>query len=86
MTDSDSWTATDARARFGELIQRALTSGQPQTITHNGRKVAIVTPAEEAKPTKVREGTLADFFARSPLRGSGIKIERLRGRVREIEL
>ncbi len=35
---------------------------------------------------KKREGTLAEFFARSPLRGSKIKIERLKGGPRRIDL
>jgi hypothetical protein len=32
-----------------------------------------------------RKGTLVEFFARSPLRGSGLKIERIRGDVRKVE-
>jgi hypothetical protein len=32
-----------------------------------------------------RGDTLADFFARSPLRGSGIKIERTREGFREVD-
>jgi hypothetical protein len=33
----------------------------------------------------MRKGTLAEFFAASPLAGSGLKIERLNGGLREIE-
>ena len=32
-----------------------------------------------------REGTLVEFFARSPLRGSGLKIERIRDGFRAVE-
>jgi hypothetical protein len=43
-----------------------------------------------AKPAEsdvipLRKGTLADFFAASPLVGSGLKIERLKGGFREID-
>ena len=34
----------------------------------------------------MRKGTLADFFAASPLKGSGLKIERAKGRDREFDL
>ena len=34
----------------------------------------------------MRKGTLADFFANSPLPGSDLKIERVKGEVREIDL
>jgi hypothetical protein len=32
-----------------------------------------------------RKGTLVEFFARSPLRGSGLKIERIRGGFRKVD-
>ena len=35
--------------------------------------------------TSMRKGTLADFFARSPLAGSDLKIEREKGGLREID-
>jgi hypothetical protein len=34
----------------------------------------------------MRKGTLADFFAASPLAGSGLKIERVKDEGREIDL
>ena len=34
----------------------------------------------------MRKGTLADFFAASPLAGSDLKIERVRGGFREVDL
>ena len=33
----------------------------------------------------IRKGTLADFFANSPLPGSDLKIQRVKGGVREID-
>ena len=39
------------------------------------------------RPRKIgRKGTLADFFAASPLRGSDLEIERLQGEAREVDL
>lgn len=81
----DSWRVADARARFSEVIDRALREG-PQTITRNGRKTAVLVSAEEWERKTRRKGNLAEFFAASPLRGSGLKIERTKGDPREIEL
>jgi prevent-host-death family protein len=69
------WTIAEAKAKFSEVVDLAVSSG-PQTVTRNGRVAAVIVSAEEwARRTK-RTGTLADFFAASPLPGSGLQIER----------
>ena len=78
-----TWTISQAKASFGEVIRKAVSNG-PQPITRNGRVIAYVVPAEESKQKKERKGTLADFFAASPLRNSGIQIKRLHGRLRPV--
>jgi len=79
----DTWTVTQAKAKLNEVIEKARSFG-PQTITRNGRATAVVVAAEErGKKTK---GNLAEFFASSPLRGSGLKIIRFRGGVRRAGL
>lgn len=67
------WSVADAKAHFSELIEQA--RHEPQTITRRGRVTAVVVSAEEWERRCAREGTLADFFANSPLRGSGLEIE-----------
>jgi prevent-host-death family protein len=81
----DFWTVADAKARLSELIDRAASEG-PQTITRRGRNAAVVVSAEEWERRTQRRGNLVEFFARSPLRGSGVKIERFKGRLRKVEL
>ena len=71
----DIWTVAEAKAKFSEVLDRALSAG-PQTITRNGKTTAVVVSAEEWGHRAKRQGTLADFFANSPLRGSGLEIER----------
>ena len=85
MTTPATWSIAEAKAKFSEVISRAESKG-PQIVTRHGRKVAVIVSAEEWDRNKPRKGTLADFFARSPLRGSGIKIERLKGSLREVDL
>lgn len=70
-----NWTVAEAKAKFSELIESARSHG-PQTITKNGRTAAIVVSPEEWRRKTERVGTLADFFAASPLRGSGLKLGR----------
>jgi len=82
---SQNWTVAEAKAKFSEIIERAMSDG-PQTITRNGRKAAVVVGAEEWQRKTKRIGNLAEFFAESPLRESGLKIRRLKERPRKINL
>ena len=74
------WAVAEAKAKFSEVIELATKKG-PQQITKNGRPVAVVISMEEWKSeygTSAPKGSLAEFFRNSPLRGSGIKIGRVR--------
>lgn len=79
------WTVAEAKAKLSEVIERAEKSG-PQKITRHGKEAAVVVSAEEWKRKTKRKGNLAEFFASSPLRGSGLEVERLDDEPREIEL
>jgi len=81
---TETWTVAQAKAKLSEVIDRAETTG-PQIITRNGRRTAIVVAAEEWERKTRRQGNLAEFFAASPLRGSGLKVRR-RERARKIDL
>jgi prevent-host-death family protein len=80
-----NWTVAEAKAKFSELIKSAQSRG-PQTITRNGRTAAIVVSPDEWRRKSERSGTLADFFAASPLRNSGLKIGRMKQPPRPIKL
>lgn len=77
-----TWSVAEAKAKFSEVIDRARREG-PQTVTRNGRSAVVVVSAEEWERKTKRQGTLADFFAASPLRGSELDIERLKDGPRE---
>ncbi len=81
----NSWTVADAKAHLSEVVESALKKG-PQMITRHGRKTVVVVAAEEWERTSHREGTLAEFFAASPLRDSGLDLERLDGGFRDLDL
>lgn len=80
-----NWTVAEAKARLSEVIEQAHSAG-PQTITRHGRKAAVLVSAEEWERKSKREGSLAEFFARSPLRDSGIEITRRKDRPSKVEL
>ena len=79
------WTVAEAKAKFSEVIERAMSEG-PQTITRKGRTAAVVVGAAEWQRKTKRVGNLAEFFAASPLRGSGLKIRRLKDKPRKLNL
>jgi len=73
----DTWTVAEAKVKFSELIDSARTRG-PQTITRNGRATVVIVAAEEWERKSKRIGNLAEFFAASPLRESGLTSKRLK--------
>ncbi len=83
--NTQAWTLADAKAHLSEVVDNALKKG-PQVITRHGRKAVVVVAAEEWERKTKRQGTLADFFAASPLRESGLEIQRSQDGPREIDL
>ena len=81
----DTWTVAEAKAKFSEVIDRALKKG-PQTVTRHGRTTAVVVAAEEWDRRTRRTGNLAEFLASSPLRQSRLRLERRRDRPRTVDL
>ena len=80
-----TWTVAEAKAKFSELVDQAHTAG-PQTITRHGRPAAIVVTVEEWDRKTRRTGNLAEFFAASPLPGSGLETSRAKDGPRPVDL
>ena len=79
------WTVAEAKARFSEMVECARDGG-PQVVTRHGRDAVVVVSAEEWKRKTTRIGSLVDFFAASPLRGSSLPIKRGRSSLRDADL
>jgi prevent-host-death family protein len=82
------WQLQEAKARFSEVFRLARERG-PQRVTKHGREAVVVIPAEEyARITapQRRPASIAQFFAASPLRDSGIELGRVRDFGRAIDL
>jgi prevent-host-death family protein len=82
---ASTWTVADAKAKLSEVINLARSQG-PQTITRNGRTAVVVVAAEEWARKSRRSGNLAEFFAASPLRKSGVTMPPRADRPRKLEL
>lgn len=80
-----SWKVAEAKARFSELIDKALREGA-QEITRHGKRAVVVVAADEWDRKVRRQGSLVEFLDRSPLGGSGLEIERLRDKPHDVEL
>ena len=81
----NTWTIAEAKAKFSEVIDRAARKG-PQTVTRHGRTAAVIVAADEWERKTRRSGNLAEFFASSPLAGSGLRVERRSDRARKVSL
>lgn len=72
---SESWSLADATVHLGEVVDQAIRVG-PQVITRDGASAVVIVSTEEWERKSIRSGTLADFFAASPLPGAGLVVER----------
>jgi prevent-host-death family protein len=79
------WKLQDAKSRFSELFDRALTEGA-QVVSRRGKhKVVVVSKEEYDRLTRPR-GSLSEFLLKSPLAGSELDLERVRDLPRPVEI
>lgn len=55
------WQLQDAKARFSELVQKALDEG-PQTVTRRGKPAIVVVSAEQFDLLQKRQIDLKDLL------------------------
>jgi len=70
-----SWAVAEAKAKFSEVVEQALSEG-PQEITRNGKQAVTVIATKELERLRQPKQSLAEFLLNSPLRGSGLTIRR----------
>ncbi len=79
------WQLQEAKNRFSEVVNRALTEG-PQTVTRHGEEIVVVLSKTEYNRLKKSQGSLVDFFRQSPLVGVDLNLERDQSLPRDINL
>lgn len=79
-----SWSITEAKAKISALVEK--TKDGPQTVTKNGRPVAVVVSADEWERKTAPKGTLYEFLRNSPLVGADVVIGRRRSGPHKLDL
>ncbi|HSA81864.1 MAG TPA: type II toxin-antitoxin system Phd/YefM family antitoxin [Geminicoccaceae bacterium] len=77
------WQLQRAKAKFSELVQRAIDEG-PQTVTRHGKPTVVVLSAEQFDLMKKRQITFKDLLAMVSL--DDLDLERNQDLPREIDL
>ena len=80
-----AWSLQDAKNRFSEVINRALSDGQP-VITRRGEEVVVVIARKEFARLQESRPGLVQFFHESPLVGVDLNMERNRSPLRDQKL
>ena len=83
----NAWPLQDAKARFSEVTQKALSEG-PQHVTLRGRPSVVVLSETDFKrlSLKKRRPSFVEFFSQGPFRGAGLDLKRNRDTGRIIRL
>ena len=80
-----NWQRQEAKNKLSQVVKEARSSG-PQIITVHGEEAAVVLSMDEYRRLTQKKDNLGDFFMNSPLRNSGVEIERDQDFGRDIEL
>lgn len=82
-----NWALQDAKNHFSRVVDQALHEG-PQTVTRHGRECVVVisTQTYHDNNRRKKQGTLTDFFKKSPLCGVYLNTERFPDLPREVSL
>ena len=79
------WKLQDAKSRFSELFERALTEGA-QIVSRRGKQRVVVIAKEEFDRLTQPRDSLSQFLLNSPLGGSQLNLERVRDLPRSVEI
>ena len=80
------WQLQEAKNRLSELVRRAANEG-PQVITLRGDDAVVVVAAGEyARLARKRQGSLVEFFRKSPLNAARLDLTRSRDTGRPVAL
>jgi prevent-host-death family protein len=65
MEERMAWQLQEAKAKFSELVQKAIEEG-PQTVTRRGKPSVVVLSAEQFELMKKRQIDLKDLLRSAP--------------------
>jgi antitoxin Phd len=79
------WQLQEAKNRLSEVVRKARSEG-PQVITLHGEDAAVVVSTKDYRMFARRQGSLVEFFRKSPLVGVDLDLTRSRDTGRKIRL
>jgi antitoxin Phd len=79
------WQLQEAKNKFSEVINEALSKG-PQYVTRRGEQVVVILATREYQRLLKAKPTLSEFFRRSPLVGIDLDLERDHSYPRDVDL
>ena len=79
------WQLQEAKSKFSELVDRALSQGV-QIVTRRGKKAVVVMPFDQFERLTRQSGRLSQFLLESPLADSELRIERDKSLPRDVEI
>lgn len=77
-----SWQLQDAKNRFSEVVEKALTEG-PQHITRRGKPAVVVIAESEYRKAPKPRRSLAEYLLSAPK--VDIEIERAKLKLRDVD-
>jgi len=79
------WQLQEAKSRFSEVVERAMTQGA-QTVTKHGRPAVVVVSAEEYERTHAPKKSFFEALRQCPEDLTKLVGERLKEPARKIKL
>lgn len=81
----ERWQLQEAKNKFSEVVEKALRKG-PQIVTRRGVETVVVMSVDQYRKLTRPKDNIVDFFMNSPLRDSGIVIDRDKSPGRKVSL
>ena len=79
------WQLQEAKSRFSEVVNDALSHG-PQRITRHGEEVVVILSTKEFKRLTRPKGDIVGFFSRSPFGEADLDLSRSKETARGLAL
>jgi antitoxin Phd len=76
------WQLQEAKAKFSEVVQKAIDEG-PQTVTRRGKEVVVIVSAKDFHGSRKPQVDLKELLASAPL--EGVDLERPDDYGREVD-
>lgn len=81
---ANTWQLQEAKNRFSEVVNKAVTEG-PQRVTRRGEEVVVILSIEEYNKLQKSKSNLLEFFRKSPLVGVELDLERDKSYPRDVQ-